>query len=109
MRKQATSVMLDLDLFYNILDFMKLHEDANSPLYLNIQSRIMDKLSRMAQHEYYTDFRTAQTLDDKAAAFNRFLNELGMPEELRWGYVRAYLEKLKLEQSNRNSSKKNTL
>ena len=99
MRKHASSVMLDLDLFYNILDFLKLHEDVNSPLYMSVQQRLMDKLSRMAQHDYYTEYKNARTNDDKAAAFNKYLDEIGMPEELRWGYVRAYLNKLNSGQS----------
>lgn len=108
MRKQASSVLLDIDLFYDILDFLILHEDANSTLYMSIQHRLMDKLSRMAQHDYYTEFKTARTNDDKAAAFNQYLNEIGMPEELRWGCVRTYLDKLNSGQSIRNTEKKGT-
>ena len=100
MRKPIASVMLDLDLFYDILDFLKLHEDADSPQYVSIQERIMEKLGRMAQHKYYTDFKTAKTDDAKAGAFNKYLDEIGMPEELRLGFVRAYLERLKSGHAN---------
>ena len=95
MSKKPSSVRIELDLFYDILTYLKLHENAASPLYVSIQQRVVDKLGRMLQHDYYTDYMTARTEQDRFENFNRYLKELGMPDELRYGLAKVYLDKMK--------------
>ena len=106
--KKPTTVKLEMDLFFDILDFLKIHEDAKSPLYLSIQGRIVDKLGRMVTHDYYTHFKTAKSEEERAKYFNKYLDEMGMPAELRWGMVKAYLERQKAVDSDSTIENDNT-
>ena len=84
MQQTAKSVQIDIELFYSMLDYIIAHADRTDPTYQYIAHGVSLKLKKMLQHDHYTSYKTASTKEESKRAFNKYLDDIGAFEPLRF-------------------------
>ena len=49
-----------------------------------IAKGLQDKLDSMIRHQHYTEYKTAETEEEKQAARQKYLDTVGMHKDFRW-------------------------
>ena len=79
----AKNVQMPLDAFLRLVQYFYL-ENHEKSLYEEITKDIEHKLDSLAKHELYTQYKTADTEQEREQARKKYLDAVGMRESFRY-------------------------
>ena len=69
---------------YHFSDEIGYDNDEIFDLAREIKFELRQKMDRISRRSYYTDYKTAETEQEREAARKKYLDERGVPESFRW-------------------------
>ena len=76
-------VQIPLEAFLRLVQYFYI-ENHSEDLYKAIQSDIELKLDSIVKHELYTQYKTANTEQEREEARQKYLDKIGMRESFRY-------------------------
>ncbi len=77
------NVQIPIELFYNLLKYFYT-EEPTEELYKEIKMSLKNKLDQMVKHDLYTQFKTANSIQEREEARQKYLNKIGINDNFRW-------------------------
>ena len=68
--------------FYN--DELGFDDCELNELYYDIKKGIDKKMDAISRRSYYTEYKTAETQEEREKARQKYLDEVGMHKDFRW-------------------------
>ncbi|MEE1250946.1 MAG: complexin-2 [Lachnospiraceae bacterium] len=81
------NIQISEKLFYDIARYVILTDEDEVPsaeLRNNVIDGITDKLQKIADRELYTQYKTAQSEEEREKARQAYLESKGIPDNFRW-------------------------
>jgi len=72
--KKESSVTISASLFKKLIQYHVLELENSEKLGQEIEKELEEKLHRLAQHELYTQYKTAPTEEEREKAYAKYLN-----------------------------------
>lgn len=77
------NVQIPQETFLKLVQFFYI-ENHDEDIYKSIQSDIEHKIDSLAKHELYTQYKTADTEQEREQARKKYLDMVGMKDSFRW-------------------------
>lgn len=79
----AKNVQMPLESFLKLVRYFYI-ENHEKELYEEIKKDIEHKIDSLAKHELYTQYKTADTEQEREQARKKYLDMVGMKDSFRW-------------------------
>jgi len=77
------NVQIPMELFYKICDLV-LWENNSIENYNAVKTGLNDKVDALLRHWNYTEYKTAETEEERQRARKKYLDSIGMRDSFRW-------------------------
>ncbi len=77
------NIQIPLLLFQDLTSYVFAHPDTEDERFAPILAGTREKLEAMKRHEIYTRYKTSASEEEKEAAWQEYLDRIGVPEEYR--------------------------
>lgn len=81
---QITEELFRKLLQYHFSDIFGYEDEELFEIERDIKRDLEKKLNALSMRSYYTQYKTAETEQEREAARKKYLDERGVPEDFRW-------------------------
>lgn len=79
----ANNVQISQELFLDLVRYFLLDDTSETRLNA-IEKGLTDKLDKLARHQIYTAYKTADTVEQQEEARQKYLEMVGIHKDFRW-------------------------